>query len=240
MKLLNIFKENPRLEEDGVFFDRLKKVLGFAPKNLALYHQAFSHSSYVRGKDEDHNERMEYLGDAILDAVVSDYLYHKYPEEDEGFLTQNRSKIVSRKSLNRFAEELELEPMIRQNLDQSQCSRHLLGNVMEALVGAIFLDRGYEVADTFIRDRMIARFVDEGELHQEVLSYRSVIHEWAQKSRVELEFEIEDASGPSHDRTYKSTLIIDGEKAGDGSGSSKKSAKEQASKVAIEKLGIQI
>lgn len=240
MKFWNFIKNKPRLEEEGVFFDRLKKVLGFTPKNLALYHQAFSHSSYVRGKDEDHNERMEYLGDAILDAVVSDYLYHRYPEEDEGFLTQNRSKIVSRKSLNRFAEALDLEPMIRQNLDQSQRSRHLLGNVMEALLGAIFLDRGYDVADKFIRERMIARFVDEGELHQEVLSYRSIIHEWAQKTRAELDFEMEDSSGPSHDRTYKSQLLIDGEVVSRGTGSSKKSAKEQAAKEAIQKLGIQV
>lgn len=239
MKVWNIFKKNPRLEEDGVFFDQLKSVLGFAPKNLALYHQAFSHSSYVRGKDQEHNERMEYLGDAILDAVISDYLYHKYPEEDEGFLTQNRSKIVSRKSLNRFAQELNLEPMIRQNLDQSQRSRHLLGNVMEALVGAIYLDQGYARANDFIRSRMIARFVDEEELHTEVLSYRSIIHEWAQKTRAVLDFEMEDTSGPSHDRTYVSVLRIDGKTVSHGTGSSKKSAKEQAAKEAIQKLNIE-
>ncbi|QTN38136.1 ribonuclease III [Cryomorphaceae bacterium] len=240
MKLWNIFKKNPRLEEDGVFFGQLQNVLGFAPKDLSLYRQAFSHSSYVRGKSEDHNERMEYLGDAILDAVVSDYLYHKYPDEDEGFLTQNRSKIVSRKSLNYFARELHLEPMILEKLDESQRSRHLLGNVMEALLGAIYLDKGYDTVNRFIRERMIARFVDEEELHESILSYRSVIHEWAQKTRAELDFQMEDATGPSHDRTYRSILKIDGKLVSRGSGSSKKSAKEQAAREAIEKLGIQV
>lgn len=234
-----IFKKSPRLRKDGDFFDQMKEVLGFEPKKISLYHQAFSHSSYVRGKkNQDHNERMEFLGDAILDAVISDYLYNHYPEEDEGFLTQNRSKLVSRKTLNRFGQELQLEPLIRQNLDQSQRSRYLLGNVMEALVGAIFLDQGYAVADRFIRERMIATLVNEADLEDLVLSYRSVIHEWAQQTRAELEFEIEEAGGPSHDRIYRSKLSIDGDYVGEGEGSSKKIAKENAAKAAIAHLKI--
>ncbi len=236
-----LFKKNPRLGKDGDFFDQMKQILGFEPGNIALYHQAFSHSSYVRGKkNQDHNERMEFLGDAILDAVISDYLYREYPDGDEGFLTQNRSKIVSRKTLNRLGSELKLEPLIRENLDQSQRSRYLLGNVMEALIGAIFLDRGYNEADRFIREKMIAVLVDQEDLEDLVLSYRSVIHEWAQQTRAELEFELEEAGGPSHDRTFRSRLLIDGEFVGEGEGSSKKTAKENAAKAAIGNLNIKI
>ncbi len=238
MNWLSVLKKPTRFKED-VFFCQLRQVLGFRPKNIALYHQAFSHSSCVRNKDGEHSERMEFLGDAILDAVVSDYLYHRYLEKDEGFLTQNRSKIVSRKSLGRFAEALNLEPMIRQDLDQSQRSQHLPGNIMEALIGAIYLDQGYEVVDRFIRTQMIGQFVNEGKLHQEVLSYRSMMHEWAQKTQADLVFQTEETSGPGHDRTYMSVLQINGSVVSRGTGPNKKSAREQAARRAAEKLHIQ-
>ena len=206
----------------------LKQNFGIKPKNIALYQQAFTHSSSVKN-GLDSNERLEFLGDAILDSVISEYLYEHYPNKSEGFLTQMRSKIVKGTSLNRVGAALKLSKLLKKQKNVRKIS--IEGNAFEALLGALFLDAGFKKTK-----QIILRLLDEHyslvELEKTEMDFKSSLYQWCQKEKMNLETRFvrcETSLGFS----YAATLLIEETVIGEGSGPSKKSAEKIAAKQAL-------
>ena len=185
------------------------------------------------------NQRLEYLGDAILSAVVADYLYKKFPNKDEGFLTNLRSIIVSRKSLNKVALSLNLDKSVKKNLDKNKPAHSIYGDAYEALIGAVYLDRGLLSARKFILASAIYPFWDENTLEKHIISYKSALIEWAQKEKQNYNLKTIKESGEKHKLVFEIALEIDGKELSRGTGTSKKRAEEDASKKAYKLLNIQ-
>lgn len=228
--------------EDELFCTSLKNVLGYAPKQLELYRQAFTHSSvrnvhqhphrryYV--KPTEHNERLEFLGDAVLEIIVSEYLYNKFSNKREGFLTQVRSKIVGREALEKLAQQLELARFVKAKLRNSS-AKNILGNSLEALMGAVYLDKGYARAREVFINRMLLPYVNIDDLVKREFDFKSRLLEVVQKRGKLAVFET--VSQPSKDKShmlFTCTLRIDGEVAGEGNGMSKKEAEQRAAEKA--------
>ncbi len=209
------------------FEQKLYAVLGYYPQNIELYRQALTHKSYKKRGGLD-NERLEFLGDAILGSVVGEILYQEFPKGSEGFLTQMRSKIVSRKTLNKLALEIGLNKLVRYH--KSAAHRSLYGNALEALVGAIYLDKGHNNSIAFIKEKLIIPYLDLQKLTKEVVSYKSKVLEWGQQHKTEIIFKVIDSSGKDHKKSYKVLLLIGGEEKSTGEGTSIKRAEEQAAK----------
>ncbi len=183
------------------------------------------------------NERLEFLGDAILDAVVGAYLYDKYPNKHEGFLTSTRAKIVQRESLNRIGKAFRLESHVRASSHSSSHNSYISGNAVEALVGAIYLDRGYEACKQFIEEKIIAQHLDLKELVKTERNFKSRLIEWTQKYRVNIEFQLIDTMNDTDGNPiFKTAVLLGGIYAADGSGYSKKESHQDASKKAFERL----
>jgi len=219
------------------FYIQLVHLLGFLPGNLSYYRLAFQPKSIASGTDAKHsinNERLEYLGDAVLDAIVAYYLFKLFPEGDEGFLTKVRSRIVKRKTLDSLAHQLEIPSMISNGILPGNASKHLYGNTLEALIGAIFLDRGFRKARKFFRKRIMSRHIDLAQLVRKDPDYKSRIIEWAQKNRVEVVFEsTEEHSSKEKTPAFVSTILLNGKKRGTGRGSAKKEAEQRAAREAL-------
>ena len=226
-KLLNIFSKKSSFEK------KLYSLLSYTPKNLELYIQALTHKSYKKRGGLD-NERLEFLGDAVLSSVVAEILYQKFPKESEGFLTQMRSKIVSRNSLNRLALEIKLNKLVRYH--KSAVHRSLYGNALEALVGAIYLDKGHHKTVEFINKTLLLPHLDINALIKEVVSYKSKILEWGQQNKKEVVFKVLESTGKDHKKSYKVALLLEEKKLSEGIGSSIKRAEEQAAQKAQSKL----
>ena len=224
---------------EGRFYRSIKNITGVSPKNKHLYDVAFMHSSAIRGKKNvANNQRLEFLGDAILGAVVAQYLYEKFPEENEGFLTTLRSKIVSRKSLNAIAKKIGLPKLLKKKLDRHKKAHSIYGDAFEALIGALYLDRGLEKTKNFILNKIIDTYWSDDTLQDHVISHKSTLIEWAQKVKKPFAFKIVDQWGEMHDRNFKINVLIGDEIIAEGIGTSKKRAEELASKKACEKLDI--
>jgi len=222
--------------EDGIFFSILKDILGFKPKHIELYHTAFTHRSMAQFDNEGNPisyERLEFLGDAILSSVVSAYLYEEMPTKNEGYLTQMRSKIVSRKTLNILGEQIGLKRLIKSKIPEEQFSTTLLGDSFESLVGAVYLDRGYDYAERFIYEKMIEPYVDIDNLENKISSYKSFIIEYCQKERKEVKFVLLEDKADTRNKLFSIKLEIDGKYVSKGRATSKKKAEEQASKRAF-------
>ncbi len=222
--------------EDGNFFSILKDILGFKPKHIELYHTAFTHRSMAQFDNEGNPisyERLEFLGDAILSSVVSAYLYEEMPTKNEGYLTQMRSKIVSRKTLNILGEQIGLKRLIKSKIPEEQFSTTLLGDSFESLVGAVYLDRGYDYAERFIYEKMIEPYVDIDNLENKISSYKSFIIEYCQKERKEVKFVLLEDKADTRNKLFSIKLEIDGKYISKGRATSKKKAEEQASKRAF-------
>lgn len=218
----------------------LYEILGFYPHQLEIYRIALSHKSRAyRGKTGKalNNERLEYLGDAILEAVVSDIVFHRYPSKPEGFLTSTRSKIVQRSTLNRLAEKLGIDRLIQRSASTRSHNSCIGGNAFEALVGAIYLDRGYAHCKWFIEKRILGRLVDiDGLAHQEV-NFKSKLLEWTQKNRIQADYQMSelepaDANSP----LFRSAVVIEGIVIGDGKGYSKKESQQASARTALTRL----
>jgi ribonuclease-3 len=182
------------------------------------------------------NERLEYLGDAILDTVVADYLFKNFPDKDEGFLTKMRSKMVKRKHLNLLAYRIGLSRLVVSHTNPSNVSKHLYGNAFEALVGAIYLDKGFKKSCQFV-DRIISRYVDIEKLKQSDSDYKSKLIEWAQKKKVEIIFDShEEIHGTTKIPQFVSYIKMTNEELGRGIGHSKKEAEQKAAKNALENI----
>lgn len=218
---------------------KLSPILGFLPTRIKLYEMAFIHKSasvVMQNGDMINNERLEYLGDAILDAVVADYLFKKFPDKNEGFLTKMRSKMVKRKHLNLLAYRIGLNQLVISQTNPVNLSKHLYGNAFEALIGAIYLDKGFKKSCHFV-ERIIDRFVDIEKLKLSESDYKSKLIEWAQKNKVEVIFDShEELTGVNKIPQFVSYIKMLNEELGRGVGNSKKDAEQKAAKSALENI----
>tara|TARA_R110002051_G_scaffold234665_1_gene296145 strand:+ start:1145 stop:1882 length:738 start_codon:yes stop_codon:yes gene_type:complete len=229
----NIF--NSHSKEDGDFFLGISRILGFKPKKLAIYKKAFLHRS-ANVKDENgapmNYERLEFLGDSMLGTIISKYLYSEVPTGDEGYLTKMRSKIVSREHLNELGKDLNLIQYVESRIPKSHFGDNIHGNVFEALVGAIYLDRGYKYCDKFIKKRVIEPYVDIEQLEGKVISYKSLVIEWCQKQKKAFHYDIYEDSGNDTVKHFAVKLHINHKVVAKARATSKKKAEEMASKRA--------
>ena len=201
----------PKDPQDKDLYEYIHNIFGFYPKNIALYRVAFTHKSMSAetvGKYHVSNERMEYLGDAVLGTAVADFLFHTYPTQPEGFLTEMRSRIVSRVSLNKLSQKLGFEDYIRHAPDSGQGFKSIGGNAFEALMGAIYLDRGYDFTKSVIIDRIIKVHIDLDEVQQSN-NYKSKLLEWSQKHKKKLEFKMLEEVGTGNKKMYHVQIVID-------------------------------
>ena len=211
----------------------LKNVLGFYPKNIELYKQAFRHRSACKDKKLANNERLEFLGDAILSAVIGDYLFKRFPYRDEGFLTKMRSKLVSRVQLNQVAKKLGINNFVETNGDSGMRHSSVNGDAFEALIGAIYLDKGYKAASHFVLDRVLSPHLDIDIIEQTESDYKSKFIEWAQKEKVPFEFRVKEEVGSGPDKQFLVELVVNKEVQGKGKHFSKKRAEQMAAEEAI-------
>ncbi len=223
----------PHKEEDAQLYNELKKLLNYSPRSINKYKKAFTHRS-VQMLDKNgipiNYERLEFLGDSILGSVIAAYLYKKVPEGSEGYLTQMRSKIVSREHLNELGKDLDLIRFVKSNIDQANVGDNIHGNIFEALIGAIYLDRGYNTCQKFIYENVIVPYVDIAKLEGKITSYKGLIIEWCQKQKKKYSFDTYEDSGNESIKHFSVKISIDGDQIAKGRATSKKKAEEQASK----------
>lgn len=216
------------------------KIVGFYPDNIHLYEQAFLHkSSSIEAGDGRwmNNERMEFLGDAVLDAIVADIVYKHFQNKREGFLTNTRSKIVQRETLNRVAVELGLDKMVVYSAKLNSHNNHMYGNALEALIGAIYLDKGYDTCYRFIRDVIIKKYIDLDNIAKKEVNFKSSLIEWSQKNKLEISFElIESFTDNDGNPVFQTGVFLADEQIGVGIGYSKKESQQNAAKMAVKKL----
>lgn len=217
----------------------VESITGIAPVKLKLYKQVFQHRSKFN-EPKDNNERLELLGDAILDAVVCEYLYRKYPYKEEGFITELRSKIVNRKSLNEVGERLGLVEQLSFNRkSMTDVSRDLGGNTFEALVGAVYLDAGFEATRKFVQKRVLQSLIDVDTLEQTNTDYKSQIFHYVQKEGKNIEFKVSEEKVRNRRAYFIIHLEINGRFVSSGEGFSKKAAEQNAAMNAIRTLNLQ-
>lgn len=219
----------------------LRNLLGFSPRNMSVYKLALIHRSAGEKMPDGSlmsNERLEFLGDAVISAVVATYLFKRFPFENEGFLTETRSKVVSRKNLNGLSRKLGLPELVIKNNEQNRTGSSLGGDALEALVGAVFLDRGYLAAEKFILDRMIDHYIDLDSLLKEDANFKSRLIEWCQKEKKKFVFVLVTQTMDGHHPSFTINVTIDGVVAGQGTDRTKKVAEQTAAKKACEKLNI--
>jgi len=224
-----------RSSKGGNFFMALTKIMGFKPRDIYNYKMAFTHRS-LNKKDEDGNamnyERLEFLGDAMLGAAIAAHLFREVPTGNEGYLTKMRSKIVSRKHLNELGKDLGLIEFMETNIPHNQFGNNIHGNLFEALVGAIYLDRGYRYCRRFIQERVIEPYVDIEQLEGTVISYKGLLIEWCQKKKKNFDFEVYEDTGKDEVKHFAVKLRIEGQVVAKARATSKKKAEEKASKRA--------
>ncbi|MCF7567315.1 ribonuclease III [Sabulilitoribacter arenilitoris] len=227
---------NSRFKSNGNFFMQLTKILGFKPKKIKFYSTAFTHRS-MNIKDSKGNainyERLEFLGDAMLGSVIASHLYIEVPSGDEGYLTKMRSKIVSREHLNELGKGLNLIDLVESKIPTGQFGDNIHGNLFEALVGAIFLDRGYKYCEKFIYKRVIIPYVDIETLEGKVISYKSLLIEWCQKEKKTFGYHVYEDTGNDDVRHFSVKLSINEKVIAKARATSKKKAEEKASKRAF-------
>ncbi|WP_246073442.1 ribonuclease III [Dinghuibacter silviterrae] len=216
----------------------MRNVLGFRPRHLPLYKTALSHRSIKEGSDQN-NERLEFLGDAVLSTVVGDFLFKKYPYKGEGFLTEMRSKMVNRSILNEVALKMGLKKITLYNKhDNSLKISQIFGNTLEALIGAIYLDLGYLRTKRWIMKRVILPYFFLDELENLEINHKNKLYGWASKNGKVLEFETVDERFENGRRLFTVAAVVDGAVISEGKGYNKKDASQIAAQVAVEKLGL--
>lgn len=230
--------------QDRAFLQAIATVTGRTPQNVRLYRLAFTHSSVVRTQGESarhqSNERLEFLGDAVLGTVVAEYLFRKFPYEQEGFLTEMRSRIVNRESLNGLALKLGLDKLVQLDAGQGRSarSRSVNGNALEALVGAVYLDQGYKAARKFVLGRLVKPYVDVKSLTQTTANFKSKLIEWAQRHGKTIRYDLSGEPRPGGVMEFSATVVLDDEPVATGMGLSKKQAEQLAAERALEALGV--
>ena len=226
--------------KDKELYVFIHRTTGYYPHDIKPYKLAMIHRSKpVKAKDGHwiNNERLEFLGDAVIDNVVADYLYTTFPHRHEGFLTSTRAKIVQRESLNRIGNSLNLDAHIQANTHSSTHNSYLSGNALEALVGAVYLDQGYKRCRKFIIDRLIKKNFDLNNLVSTDLNYKSRLIEWTQKCRVTIEYELVDSYTDEYKNpVFRTAVVLGGIHASEATGYSKKESHQIASKKALDRL----
>jgi len=234
---------NSHSAKDEEFIMAMKQILGYKPKKIDFYKEAFTHSSLKRVTNKGipkNYERLEFLGDAILGAVIANYLFKKIPTGDEGYLTQMRSKIVSREHLNELGKDLDLIHFVESSVPNTNFGDNIHGNLFEALIGAIHSDRGYAFTEKFIFRFVIEPYVDIERLEGKITSYKSVLIEWSQKRKKRIKYNVYEDTGNDTLKHFSVKLLVDKDLVSKGRATSKKKAEEIASKRAYYKLKAQI
>ena len=241
MTLFGLFAH--RTPEEKALAKYIRSTFGFYPKNIALYQLAFTHKSKSEenvGRYHVNNERLEYLGDAVLSAAVADYLFRTYPTQTEGFLTEMRSRIVSRVSLNKLSQQLHFESLIHYTADNSKYPsfRSLGGNVFEALMGAIYLDNDFDFTKRIIIERIIRNYIDLEDLRQTEINFKSRILEWAQKDKIKkhVEFRLLEEEELKNRKQFHVQIFIDDKPYADATDYSIKRAEQSAAEKTLSML----
>jgi len=218
----------------------LYEIIGILPHNLSYYKTALLHKSVAhrnaKGKPVN-NERLEFLGDAILDAIVGDIVYEHFPGKREGFLTNTRSKIVQRDTLNHLAKELGITKLILSNGHSSSHNSYLGGNAFEALVGALYLDHGYDACMRFMKKQILGELINIDKVAYKEVNFKSKLIEWGQKNKVELNFKLlEHSKDKQGNPTFDFQVVLEGIPCGEGHGYSKKESQQEAAKITLQRL----
>lgn len=223
-----------RKEKEPYF--RFYRILGFYPRNIEIYKQALLHkSSSVKTQGRlINNERLEFLGDAILDAIVADIVYKKFEGKREGFLTNTRSKIVQRETLNNIAINIGLDKLIKYSSKQSSHNSYMSGNAFEALIGAIYLDRGYRACKKFMEERIIGQYINLDKISRKEVNFKSKLIEWSQKNKFEIEFRlIGQTLDDNQNPVFETQIIVENIPGGTGKGYSKKESQQEAAHITM-------
>ena len=231
MSIIRKIFQKSRSEEDGIFFTDMQKILGFKPIEISYYKKAFIHRSTSKIDTEGNPinyERLEFLGDAMLSSIIAAHLFSKAPAGDEGYLTKMRSKIVSREHLNELGRDLNLVRFLDSKVPIQHFGENIHGNLFEALVGAIYLDRGYTFCEKFIQKRVVVPYVDIAKLEGKVISYKSLLIEWCQKEKKKFHFDIFEDNDSSGERLFGVKFSVDDKVIAKARASSKKKAEEKA------------
>lgn len=224
---------------DKILYKAICNLFGFYPCNIALYKIALSHKSgphnYFPGQPIN-NERLEYLGDAVLSSVIADYLYRRFPSQNEGFLTEMRARIVSRNRLNRLAIKMGLDKLIYNGSSMRSTSKSIFGDTFEAVIGAIYLDKGYSFTRKIILNRIVRMHLDILEIEKTDTNFKSRILEYAQREKKNLEFRVIEEVGEGYRKQYVVEVTLDGEILSKGQDFSIKGAEQRAAEQACEKV----
>ena len=240
---MNLFarrKNNVKIFDRRDFKNRLKKIAGYSPKDLNLFEEAFIHRSatFVRSDGTKvNNERLEYLGDAVLDTVMSDFFFERYPNASEGFLTKIRSRVVSREELNQIAKSMGLNDFLVNKISAGNYVKNLYGDAFEAFIGAIFLDCGYKKTKKILLNKIFPKYIDFDKLINTDSDYKSLVYEWGQKHKKDLVFESDEGYDKDQKHlVFSSVLYLNQQEFGKGAGLSKKEAEQEASRQAWLKI----
>ncbi len=227
------------ISPDKQLVRKLIPIIGFCPSKVKTFKLAFAHKSNSSDKSEgiQNNERLEYLGDAVLGTIVAEYLFKKYPKADEGFLTKMRSKIVKRTSLNQIGEKMELD-IILSEYNHTRISRSMLGNAVEALVGAVYLELGYNGTKRYVIRKVLRKYVDIHRLEHVDDNYKSQLLEWCQKNGQNVNYKLLARYKFEKRDRFKVAVIIDSKKIATADDYNKKSAEQTASEKALRELGV--
>ncbi len=236
--LLKLAKSNSK--HDKKLISAVRNIAGFTPSNIELYRLATMHSSKAQEKNGilESNERLEYLGDAILGAAVADYLFKKYPFKDEGFLTEIRSRIVNRESLNNLAKKIGIGQIVQFDQRNMQLQQAILGNTLEALVGAVYLDKGFLQCKKFVIDKLILPYYNLEVVVNSNTNHKSKVIEWAQRNSKEIKFEILSVKKGRINKEFSAQVIIGEQPYGLGYGYTKKKAEQDAAEKTCAMLNI--
>lgn len=237
MKLFHFLKKAN--SADKSLSKSIRNILGYTPGNISLYHQAFLHKSASLESSNGlkiNNERLEFLGDAILDAVAADYFFRKFPTKDEGFLTEMRSKLVSRVTLNKLSQKMGIDTLIQLDNNQQGAFRSSKGDALEALIGAVYLDKGYEFTRHLILNKIIQRYFNIEELVNQEINFKSKIIEWAQREKKQLQFNVIEEVGQGYHKQYVVEVVVNGVTLERGQDYSIKGAEQNASEKSWQKI----
>ncbi len=216
------------------------RILGFFPRDIKVYQQALLHKSTSLRSEKGrpiNNERLEFLGDAILDAIVGDIVYRYFEGRREGFLTNTRSKIVQRETLNKLAVEIGLDKLVKYSSRSSSHNSYMYGNAFEAFIGAIYLDQGYNRCKQFMEEKILKNYIDLDKMSRKEVNFKSKLIEWSQKHKMEVSFElIEQLLDKDYNPMFHTEVRIEGISAGTGTGYSKKESQQNAAQMALKKI----
>jgi len=236
---IRLFFSKKRNSTDHRLAQYLVKKLNYHPKNINLFINALTHKSYSNTRENvESNERLEYLGDTVIDLIVAEYLYEKFPKKDEGYLTKVKAKIVNRKMLSYIGGEMQLAEYIRYRKGRSIRVQTIEGNALEALIGAIYLDSNFETTKATFENYIIKRYINFKEVLSQEMDFKSLLLIWGQRNKFSIAFEIKDPATKENNFIYTAVVIINKKEWGMGKGTSKKEAEQKASNETMTLLGI--